>query len=150
MKREWMQKLSEYLPSMNLDDYSFKLHQERVDKCHTQCSYHHVLTLLKSNSLLSMLIASLASVIKLSLTYPHVPDEARMNNHQASYLVSIPLIFVCTCSVDAWINKATWWNSSAELWPFYSGFLLLAVTLEKVVQKWSKEHCKSHKKIFMI
>ena len=27
-------------------------------------------------------------------TYPHVPDEARMNNHQASYLVSIRLIFV--------------------------------------------------------
>ena len=27
-------------------------------------------------------------------TYPHVTDEARMNNHQASYLVSIRLIFV--------------------------------------------------------
>ena len=27
-------------------------------------------------------------------TYPHVPDEARMNEHQASYLVSIHLIFV--------------------------------------------------------
>ena len=27
-------------------------------------------------------------------TYPHVPDEAQMNNHQASYLVSICLIFV--------------------------------------------------------
>ena len=27
-------------------------------------------------------------------TYPHVPDEAQMNNHQASYLVSIRLIFV--------------------------------------------------------
>ena len=27
-----IQKLSEYLPSMKLDDYSFKLHQERVDK----------------------------------------------------------------------------------------------------------------------
>ena len=26
-------------------------------------------------------------------TYPHVPDEARMNNHQASYLLSICLIF---------------------------------------------------------
>ena len=26
-------------------------------------------------------------------TYPHVPDKARMNNHQASYLVSIRLIF---------------------------------------------------------
>ena len=41
-----------------------------------------------------MMIASLASVIQLSLTYPHVPDEAQMNNHQASYLVSIRLIFV--------------------------------------------------------
>ena len=27
-------------------------------------------------------------------TYPHVPDEAQMNNHQASYLVSIHLIFI--------------------------------------------------------
>ena len=27
-------------------------------------------------------------------TYPHVPDEARMNKHQASYLVIIHLIFV--------------------------------------------------------
>ena len=27
-------------------------------------------------------------------TYPHIPDEAQMNNHQASYLVSIRLIFV--------------------------------------------------------
>ena len=27
-------------------------------------------------------------------TYPHVPGEARMINHQASYLVSIRLIFV--------------------------------------------------------
>ena len=27
-------------------------------------------------------------------TYPHVPDEAQMNNHQALYLVSICLIFV--------------------------------------------------------
>ena len=46
-------------------------------------------TLLKSNYFLSMTIASLASVIQLSLTYPHAPDEARMNNHQTSYLVSI-------------------------------------------------------------
>ena len=56
-------------------------------------TYPHILTLLTSNSLLSM-IASLALVIQLSLTYPHVPDEAQMNNHQASYLVSIRLIFV--------------------------------------------------------
>ena len=27
-------------------------------------------------------------------TFPHAPDEAQMNNHQASYLVSISLIFV--------------------------------------------------------
>ena len=54
----------------------------------------HILILLTSNSLLSMMIASLASVIQLSLTYPHVPDEAQMNNHQASYVVSIRLIFV--------------------------------------------------------
>ena len=27
-------------------------------------------------------------------TYPHVPDEAQMNNHQASYFVSIHLVFV--------------------------------------------------------
>ena len=27
-------------------------------------------------------------------TYPHIPDEAQMNNHQVSYLVSIRLIFV--------------------------------------------------------
>ena len=26
-------------------------------------------------------------------TYPHVPDKARMNNYQASYSVSIHLIF---------------------------------------------------------
>ena len=57
-------------------------------------TYPHVLTLLKSNSLLSMMIALLASIIELSLTYQHVPDEARMNNHQASYLVSIRLILV--------------------------------------------------------
>ena len=57
-------------------------------------TYPHALALLTSNSLLSMIIVLLASVIQLSLTYPHVPDEAQMNNHQASYLVSIHLIFV--------------------------------------------------------
>ena len=57
-------------------------------------TYPHILTLLTSNSFLSMMIASLASVIQLPLTYPHVPDKAQMNNHQASYLVSIRLIFV--------------------------------------------------------
>ena len=58
-------------------------------------TYPHILTLLTSNSLLSLMIASLASVIQLSLTYAHVPDEAKMkNNHQASHFVSIHLIFV--------------------------------------------------------
>ena len=56
-------------------------------------TYPHILTLLTSNSLLRM-IALLALVIQLSLTYPHVPDEAEMNIHQASYLVSIRLIFI--------------------------------------------------------
>ena len=57
-------------------------------------TYPHILKLLASDSLLSLMIASLASVIQLFLTYPHVPDEAQMNNHQASYLVSIRLIFL--------------------------------------------------------
>ena len=61
-------------------------------------TYPHILTLLTSNSLLSMMIASLASVIQLSLTYPHVSDEAQMNNHLASYLVSIHLIFIFDCN----------------------------------------------------
>ena len=56
-------------------------------------TYPHILTLLTSNSLLSMMIALLVSVIRLSLTYPHVPDEPQMNNHQDSYLVSILLTF---------------------------------------------------------
>ena len=56
-------------------------------------TYPHLWTPLINNSLLSMMKASLALVIRLSLTYPHVPDKARMNNHQASYLVSIRLIF---------------------------------------------------------
>ena len=60
-------------------------------------TYPHILAPLTSNSLLSMMIASLASVIQLSLTYPHVFDEAQVNNHQASYLVSIRLIFVIVC-----------------------------------------------------
>ena len=47
-----------------------------------------------TSTLLSMMIASLASVIQLSFTYPHVPDEAQMNNHQVLCLVSIGLIFV--------------------------------------------------------
>ena len=57
-------------------------------------TYPHVLTLLTSNSLLSMMIAWLASVLQMFLTYPHVPDETRINSHQSSYLVKIHLIFV--------------------------------------------------------
>ena len=59
-------------------------------------TYPQVLTPLKSNSLLSMMVASLAFIIQLSLTYSHIPDEAQMYNYQASYLVSIRLIFVIT------------------------------------------------------
>ena len=57
-----------------------------------------------------MTIASLASVIQLSLTYPHVPDEARMNNHQALYLVSISLILVFQCILNLIYNdlQQTW------------------------------------------
>ena len=47
-------------------------------------TYPHILTPLTSNSLLSMMIASLAAVIQLSLTYTRVPDETQINNHQAS------------------------------------------------------------------
>ena len=61
-------------------------------------TYPHILTLLTSNLLLSMMIASQVSVIQLSLTYSHVPDEAQVNNHQAIYLVSICLIFVFHCN----------------------------------------------------
>ena len=57
-------------------------------------TYPHIVKLMTSNSLLSMMIALLASIIQLSLTYPHIPDEVQTNNHQASYLVSIRLIFV--------------------------------------------------------
>ena len=56
-------------------------------------TYPHLWTLLISNSLLNMMKTSLALVIRLSLTYPHVLGKAWMNNHQASYLVSIRLIF---------------------------------------------------------
>ena len=58
-------------------------------------THPYILTLLASNSLESMMIAWLGSVIQLCLTYPHVPDEAQVNNHQASYLVSIRLMY-CT------------------------------------------------------
>ena len=57
-------------------------------------TYPHILTLLTSNSLLSMMIASLASVIQLPLTYPDVPDKFQTNNYQALYLVSNHFIFV--------------------------------------------------------
>ena len=51
-------------------------------------TYPQVLTLLASNSFLSMRIAS------FSVTYPHTPDKAQINHHQASYLVRTPLIFL--------------------------------------------------------
>ena len=56
-------------------------------------TYPHVLTLLASNSLLSIRIAS------FSVTYPHTPDKARMNHHQASYLIRTRLIFLFYTSV---------------------------------------------------
>ena len=92
-----MQKLSEYLPSMELDGYSCRLCQERVDKCHTQGFFHpftysHLWALMISNSLLSMMKASLALVTDCFSHLSNVPDKARMNNHRASYLVSIRLI----------------------------------------------------------
>ena len=68
-------------------------------------TYQHLWTLLISNSLLSMMEASLALVIQLSLTYPHVPDKARMNNHQASYLVSIRLIVSLLHKLSAFVNN---------------------------------------------
>ena len=56
-------------------------------------TYPHLWTLLISNSLLSMMKALLVLFIRLSFTYPHIPDKARINNHQASHLVSIHLTF---------------------------------------------------------
>ena len=47
LERIQMQKLSEYLPSMKLDGYSFELYQERVDKWERQSDnqgkrgFHH-------------------------------------------------------------------------------------------------------------
>ena len=66
-------------PSMKLYDYSFELHQEHVDNCRTwQLSTlafgtlpfidPHVLALLTSNSLLSMMIVSLTQVTQLFLS----------------------------------------------------------------------------------
>ena len=68
--------------------------------CVTLPLYPQVLTLLTSNSLLGMMIASLASVIPLSLTYTYAPDETQINNRQASYLVNIRLIFVRKSNVQ--------------------------------------------------
>ena len=84
---------------MKLDGYSFQLCQELVDNCYsglfpTLFTYSHVWTLLINNPILSMMKTSLVLVIQLFLTYLHAPDKARMNKHQASYLVSICLIFV--------------------------------------------------------
>ena len=84
---------------MKLDDYSFELHQERVDKCHTQCLCHPPFHLSIHSGTTDKYFTfkyddCLACLSYPSVTYPHVPDEAWMNNHQASYLVSIHLIFV--------------------------------------------------------
>ena len=97
-KREWIQTLSEYLPYMKLDSYSFELVRDVWISATPRVTSHpfiypRVWTVLASNSLLSMMKASLASIIRLSLTYPHIPDKVQMNNHQALYLVSICLIF---------------------------------------------------------
>ena len=95
--------------------YSFELHQERVcgQVPHPllllpSFTYPHILTLLTSNSLL--MIAWLASVIQLSLTYPHIPDEAQMNKWSPSFIrgeVSFRLIFVfegLSCNI-LWFSK---------------------------------------------
>ena len=85
---------------MKLNNHSFELHQERIDKHHTLCLLIHtsscpyVFILLKRVLLLNMIIVWLASVVQLSLTYTHVFDEARMNYHQAFYLVNNRLISV--------------------------------------------------------
>ena len=98
-KWEWMKKLSEYLPSMKLDGYSFKLCQERVDNCHTQGFFplfHLSTPLHTTDKWLTLKYDESLTCLgcpTVSLTYPHIPDKARMNNHQASYLVSIHLIF---------------------------------------------------------
>ena len=75
-------------------------------------TYPLILTLLISNSLLNMMIASLVLVIQLSLTYPHVPDEAQMNNHQASYLVSIHLIFLFDVEKRTYFRQKKGWCNS--------------------------------------
>ena len=88
-----------YLPSMKLDGYSFKLCQERVDKCHTQGFFplfHLSTPLYTTDKWLTLKYDESLTCLgcpTVSLTYPHIPDKARMNNHQASYLVSICLIF---------------------------------------------------------
>ena len=91
-------KLSKCLPSMKLEHLSFIrnvwINVTPSASVTLPFTYPHILTLLTSNSLLSMMIVLLASVIQRSLTYPHVPDEAQINNHQASYLASIRLIFI--------------------------------------------------------
>ena len=94
-----------WIISMKVGGYSFEFCQERVDKCHTQGYFppFHLsiqLTLQTSNSLLSMIKASLTSDLPdltwSYLAYPHVPDKTWMNNHQASYLVSICSNIFCS------------------------------------------------------
>ena len=85
---------------MKLDDYSFELRQERVEKWETVGKPKQV----RQSSYLEV---SYLSVVSERVdkwrggwhktrcgTYLHVPDETWMNNNQASYLVSVRLIFV--------------------------------------------------------
>ena len=50
--------------------------------------------MLTSNLLWSMVFSDFVSIIQLSLHYSHISDEARMNMHQASYLLNICLIWL--------------------------------------------------------
>ena len=68
---------------MKLDDYSFELHQEPVDKCHTQCLCHPHFHLSTRSDTTDKLIASYPTV---SLTYPHVPDET-WNENSSSFIL---------------------------------------------------------------
>ena len=81
MKQEWIQKLSEYWPNMKL-----------LNKCHTKCLCHPPFHL-STHSPYWQVTPKYEDCLVL-LTYPHIPDEARMSNHQASCLVSICLVFV--------------------------------------------------------
>ena len=72
---------------MKLDGYSFKLCQEHVDNGGKQG-----LSGVGNNPWCG--------------SYPHVPDKAWINNHQASYFVSIHLIFVFIHTLSVLYGKA--------------------------------------------